>query len=183
MILPTVEGGFGCLYADPPWQFLSRSAKGRGRSADRHYNIMTLDDIKAMPVESVAAKHSVLLMWTTDPMLVNALAVMAAWGFTYKTTGFVWAKTGKKPGSFPIGLGFWTRANPEIVLLGTRGKPKRISAGVPKLIISPRRAHSQKPDETHGMIERLCAGPYLELFARRRVKGWTCWGDELDAEN
>jgi N6-adenosine-specific RNA methylase IME4 len=133
----------------------------------------------------------VLLLWTTDPLLEKAFDVIRAWGFTYKTVGFYWAKL-RKPellysdGNFFTGLGFWTRANPEPCLLATRGKPHRCSANVRKLIVSPRREHSRKPDEVYERIEALCEGPYLEMFARFSQPGfsrpgWDLWGHEAGA--
>ena len=109
--------------------------------------------------------------------------VIRSWGFTYKTVGFYWAKLNRGRGGMMIdqrdfftGMGFWTRANPEPCLLATRGKPKRRSGGVRKLVIAPRREHSRKPDEVHERIEQLCDGPYLELFARQTRPGWDAWG-------
>ena len=126
-----------------------------------------------------------LLLWTTDPLLEKAFDVIRAWGFTYKTVGFYWAKL-RKPGpsyndeGFFTGLGFWTRANPELCLLATRGKPHRRSTNVRKLIVSPRREHSRKPDEAYARIEALCEGPYLETFARFPHPGWDRWGLNAD---
>jgi N6-adenosine-specific RNA methylase IME4 len=119
-------------------------------------------------------------MWATNPTLPQALEVITAWGFTYKTVAFTWAKTTKDGSGFPIGCGFWTRANPEMCLLGTRGHPKRLSASVRQLIVSPRREHSRKPDEIYDQIEELVAGPYLELFARSQRPGWDAWGNEVE---
>lgn len=191
MILPPNRlGEYRLIYADPPWSFATYSRKGKGRSAEAHYDCMSLGDIKALPVLDWAAPDCVLLLWTTDPMLEKAIEVIHAWGFTYKTVGFYWAKCSIesstpifKPGeiiSWPIGTGYWTRANPEQCLLATRGHPKRINADVPKLIVSPRREHSRKPDETYARIERLCDGPYLEMFARARRLGWDAWGDQSE---
>jgi N6-adenosine-specific RNA methylase IME4 len=204
------SGKFGCILADPAWHFRTFSPKGRGRCPDgplsakaarnlqrqnrpeRHYPTMGLADIKALPVADLAAKDSVLLLWAVDPMIPEALQVGAAWGFTFKTVGFVWAKERRVTGSrgaafeepdfkrFPMGTGYWTRANPELCLLFTRGKPKRTSAAVRKLLIAPRREHSRKPDEQYARIEALVGGPYLELFARSQRPGWTAWGNETD---
>lgn len=197
---------FGCILADPPWRFRTWSVKGRDRCPDapltrnqsrqnspvRHYNTLTFDDIKAMRVRELAAKDCVLFLWAVDPMIPQALEVGQAWGFEYKTVAFYWAKLrreGSKRGmqyddremrDFPMGTGYWTRPNPEQCLLFTRGKPKRIAADVRKLIISPRREHSRKPDEQYERIERLCAGPYLELFARTRRPGWHAWGNQTE---
>lgn len=171
---------YAVIYADPPWRFKKFSEVDQSRSAEKHYDVMTLDDIKRLPVASHAEKDCVLLMWVTDPMLAEAFSVIAAWGFTYKTVGFYWAKqNAKSPGWF-TGLGFWTRANPEQCLLATRGNPKRQKRDVKKLIVAPRREHSRKPDETVDRIERLLDGPYLEMFARTARPGWDRFGNEVD---
>ena len=175
------------IYADPPWTFSTYSRKGKGRSAEAYYDCMTLPEIKAVPVSDWAADDCALLLWTTDPLLPTALEVIRAWGFTYKTVGFYWAKLNKsadptlyREASFFTGLGFWTRANPELCLLATRGHPHRRRADVKKLIVSPRREHSRKPDEAYQRIEALCEGPYLEMFARFSRSGWDRWGAESD---
>jgi N6-adenosine-specific RNA methylase IME4 len=167
------------IYADPPWTFATYSRKGKGRSAEAYYDCMSLAEIKALPVADWAADDCVLLLWTTDPLLPLAFDVIGSWGFTCKTVGFYWAKLNKSASkpvsddrSFFTGLGFWTRANPEICLLATRGHPRRRSANVKKLILSPRREHSRKPDEAYQRIEALCHGPYLEMFARSAQPGW-----------
>ncbi len=175
------------IYADPPWTFATYSRKGKGRSAEAYYDCMSLADIAALPVAEWAADDCALLLWTTDPLLPTALEVIRAWGFVYKTVGFYWAKLNKfadpavyGDASFFTGLGFWTRANPEMCLLATRGKPHRRRADVRKLIVSPRREHSRKPDEAYARIEALCEGPYLEMFARSARPGWDAWGIEAD---
>jgi N6-adenosine-specific RNA methylase IME4 len=162
---------YGVICADPPWPFATYSHKGKGRSAEAHYDCMGLDEIKAMPVAGWAAGDCALFLWATDPLLPRAFEVIAAWGFVYKTVAFTWAKTTKDGTGFPIGCGFWTRANPELCLLATRGRPQRISRSVRQLILAPRRAHPQKPDEVYERIESLVPGPYLELFARKRRPG------------
>lgn len=176
---PELYGKYGVIYADPPWNFKTRSAKGRGRCPDGqgHYPVMRIEDIHAMgdKVKSLAADNCVLLMWVTDPLLPEGLEVMKSWGFEYKTVGFYWAKRGKRA-AWPFGGGYWTRSNPEQCLLGVRGAPKRLNADVRRLVVSPRREHSRKPDEMYRYIERLVAGPYLELFSRTDRYGWDCWG-------
>ncbi len=168
------------IYADPPWSFATFSHKGKGRSAEAHYDCMGLDEIKAMPVADWAAGDCALFLWATDPLLPRAFEVIAAWGFVYKTIAFTWVKTTKDGTGFPIGCGFWTRANPELCLLATRGRPQRISRSVRQLILAPRQAHSQKPEEVYERIESLVPGPYLELFARERRPGWASWGQEVE---
>ena len=182
---PPRAGDYGAIYADPPWRFSTYSDKGKGRSAEAHYDCMTLADIKAMPVAAWAARDAALFLWTTDPMLRHALEVIEAWGFTYKTVAFYWVKLNRnrggmflEPRDFFTGMGFWTRANPELCLLATRGRPKRHGTDVPRLLIAPRREHSRKPEETHARIERLVAGPYLELFARASRPDWDSFGDQ-----
>jgi N6-adenosine-specific RNA methylase IME4 len=172
------EGRYQTILADPPWAFLARSAKGEDRSAKNHYDVMNLPAIKALPVRERAAKNAVLLMWVTDTHLEQGLEVIKAWGFTFKTVGFYWAKTNSKSPGFFTGMGFWTRANPEQCWLATRGEPKRLAMDVPRLIVSPRREHSRKPDEAVERIERLLPGPYLELFSRSERAGWDSWGSE-----
>jgi N6-adenosine-specific RNA methylase IME4 len=182
-LAPPCPGAYRVIYADPPWRFATYSDKGKGRSAEAHYDCLGLEDIKAIPVGNWAARDAVLLLWATDPLLPRALEVIGAWGFTYKTVGFYWVKLNRSaPGlllterDFFTGLGFWTRANPEPCLLATRGKPKRQAGDVQKLLIAPRREHSRKPESAYGRIERLLPGPYLELFARQSRPGWDGWG-------
>lgn len=185
------EGHFGAIVADPPWSFRSWSDKGRNRCpdalvrqkglAERHYKVMSLDDIKALPVETLAAPDCALFLWSVDCMLPEALSVGAAWGFTFKTVAFTWVKQCSKSDGWHIGLGYWTRGNPESCLLFTRGSPRRRSAAMRQLIVARRREHSRKPDEALERIEALVPGPYVELFARARRPGWAAWGDQLDA--
>lgn len=183
---PPRAGEYRVIYADPPWPFRTWSRKGKGRSPEAWYDCMSVEDIAALPVRDWCARDAVLLLWTTDPLLPRAFEVIAAWGFRYKTVGFCWVKL--RPGAaspiaerdFFTGLGFWTRANAELCLLATRGRPRRRAADVRRLIVSPRREHSRKPDEAYERIERLVDGPYLELFARRRRPGWDAWGLETD---
>lgn len=172
---------FGVIYADPPWTFVTHSAKGKGKSPEQHYSCMSIDDIKALPVAALAAPDCALLMWITDPHLSLGMDVIKDWGFTYKTVGFTWAKQGRKDHEkWHFGTGYYTRANPEMCLLATRGKPKRLSASVRQLVVSPVREHSRKPDEVYDRIEALMPGPYLELFARTTRPGWTAWGNQTE---
>jgi N6-adenosine-specific RNA methylase IME4 len=178
------------VLGDPPWPYATYSVKGKGRSAEAHYDTMPIAEIAALPVASWAADDAILLLWVTKPILPQAFEVITAWGFTYKTVGFTWVKTipyhddgtlfGPPPLRFAFGMGHWTRGNPELCLLATRGKPHRINADVPELILAPRREHSRKPDEVYARIERLMGplGPFLELFANAAVpprENWTRW--------
>ncbi|WP_315804061.1 MT-A70 family methyltransferase [Bradyrhizobium sp. SZCCHNS3002] len=179
-------GAIGC---DPQWKFEAFSDAGDGRSANTHYKTEGLDRIKDMPVAELAAKDCALFMWVVDWYLHGAIELMTHWGFEFKTVAFTWAKTNSDDVSDPFddstwafGQGYWTRANPEMCLLGTRGAPKRLYADVRQLIVAPVMEHSRKPDAWLERIERLVEGPYLELNARRRRPGWVAWGDELEWE-
>ena len=175
--LPTKK--YGVIYADPPWLFKTRSDKGKDKSPEKHYPCMSLADIISLPVSDIAKPDSVLLMWVCDPLLDQAFKVIDAWGFKFKTVGFTWAKTNSKSLGFFTGLGYWTRGNPEMCLLATKGRPKRIAKDVAQLVVSERRRHSEKP-LLHKEIERLVDGPYIELFARQKpYENWDYWGNEV----
>lgn len=187
---------FGVIVADPPWRYATwnkatavkrRSGKGTNVSAQTHYNTMPTRDICRLPVWELAADHCCLFLWTSWPQLQDALKVIDAWGFEFKTCAFDWTKANATQADMfreemkgAIGMGFWTRANTEPMLLATKGKPKRQHADVRMAIIEPRREHSRKPDRVHGDIERLVAGPYLELFGRQQRQGWTVWGNQAE---
>jgi len=168
---------YGVIYADPPWRFKVRSAKGEGRAPK--YARMTLDDIKALPVADWTKPDAVLFLWVLDCMLPEAIDVIRAWQFEYKSVAFTWAKT-TITGKPHFGLGYWTRCGTEQCLLATRGHPKRLDAGVSQFVMAPRREHSRKPDEVRDRIRRLVKGPYLEMFARSTTPGWYAWGNETD---
>src|SRR5687767_8623962 len=149
----SMNSNYQLIYADPPWHFRARSEKGESRSAKKHYPVMSLADIAAVPVSKIAAKNSVLLMWAIDPMLNVAFDVIRAWGFTFKTVAFYWVKKNIKSAGFFTGLGYYTRANPEQCLLATRGAGlKRKDRSVQRLIVSPRGRHSEKPTEAYPRI-------------------------------
>lgn len=172
---------FAVIYADPPWKFKAYSGKGKQRSADRRYDTQSLDKIKAMPIEKLAAKDCALLMWAVLPEFPGALEVIKAWGFEYKTVAFVWIKQNRSGKGLFWGMGYWTRANAEVCLLATRGKPRRRAKGVHQVVMSPVRDHSRKPDEVRTRIQQLLSGPYIELFARGKARpGWTAWGNEAE---
>jgi N6-adenosine-specific RNA methylase IME4 len=142
---------------------------------------MDLNDIKQIPVADLAAKNAVCLMWVVNPLLPQGIETLQAWGFTYKTVAFTWVKQNKKSPTYFTGLGYYTRANPEICILGTKGKPlPRKSRSVPNLCVSPIREHSRKPDEIITRIETLFDGPYVELFSRTTRNGWDVFGNQTD---
>ncbi|MBF6588955.1 MAG: adenine methyltransferase [Ktedonobacterales bacterium] len=172
------------ILANPPWSYRVWSTpkplmKRDGsrldgkRVAAAHYSTMSLEQITRLPVSTFAARDSALFLWVTMPCLPDGLAVLDAWGFTYKTVAFTWVKTNRTTGNYYTGLGHYTRGNAEVCLLGTRGNGvKRQARDVPQIIETPKRQHSRKPDEQYGRIMRLFDGPYLELFARQQWPGW-----------
>ena len=162
------------ILADPPWDYRAWNPKTSQRYVGNQYRTMTPERIQALPL---AADNCALFLWATMPTLPQALTTMAAWGFDYRTVAFTWVKT-TKAGTPSLGMGFYTRANAELCLLGIRGVVKRKAKDVPQVILSSRRQHSRKPDEQYDRIMRLFAGPYLELFARQQWPGWDVWGDE-----
>lgn len=178
-----VRKKYGIIYADPPWSYRVWSEKGKGRSAENHYRTMGIEDVMALPVAELAARDCALFLWATAPCLEEAMAVIRAWGFAYKTVAFTWAKATARPGGWHFGLGYWTRANAELCLLATKGRPRRASASVRQLIVAPRREHSRKPDEARERIVELMGDlPRIELFARQKFPGWDAWGDEVDCD-
>lgn len=181
------------IYADPPWKFETYSIPQNGRTfregttiwrnPDVHYPCMKLTEIMKLQIPSITGDGCALFLWATYPMLTSAIDLLKIWGFTYKTVAFTWVKQNKSGLGWHFGTGYWTRANAEICLLGTRGHPKRISASVPQLIISPRTEHSKKPDEVRNRIVQLMGDlPRIELFARQKVEGWDCWGNEVESD-
>lgn len=171
-------GKYSVIYADPPWRYAQKGLQG---AAERHYPTMGIEELCALPVADLAAPDSVLFLWATFPQLPEALRLIKAWGFCYKSVGFVWLKKNKKADSWFYGLGFWTRANAEVCLLATRGHPRRKAPNVHQFIISPIEGHSKKPDEAREKIVALMGDvPRVELFARQTAPGWDVWGNEVE---
>jgi N6-adenosine-specific RNA methylase IME4 len=173
----------GVIAVDPPWTFEVYSDKGKQRSAERHYGVMTLDQIKALPVAQLAAKDCALFLWCTWPTMPIWCEVIEAWGLHYSGLAFDWVKLNPNGNGLHTGLGLsGTRANPEPCLLATHGKPLRLDLGVHSVIMAPVGRHSEKPDEAYRRMEKLFGGPRLELFARKPRPNWRCWGDEIKRE-
>lgn len=176
---------FPVLYADPPWAFKVWGNAGKGHKgglAENHYQTMTVEELAALPIGQLAAKNATLFMWCVWPELPGALAVLKAWGFEYKTAGFVWVKHTKlNADKLHYGMGYWTRSNSEVCLLATKGKPERVDADVEQVILAAVGRHSEKPEEARKRIQRLVLGPYFEAFGRRPAKGWWVWGAEQPA--
>ena len=175
-MIPLPAKKYSIIYADPAWSYNNKGTRG---AASGHYGVMRLADIEAMDVGSIAADDCVLFMWATFPMIREALRTIEAWGFDYKTAAFIWIKQNKSGNGLFMGLGNWTRANAEVCLLATKGKPKRISAGVHSVVLSPLQQHSRKPEAVRERIVELIGDlPRIELFAREAPPGWDVWGDE-----
>lgn len=185
------EGRYSCLLADPPWTFQGYTDDVGSRDIRRHYATMKPADIEALPVADIAARDAFLFLWVTGPCLERAFGVMRAWGFRYSGIGFTWVKIKRglseqqlriirmADHNLHVGLGFGTRKNTEVCLLARRGSPVRLAKNIREVILAPVREHSRKPDEARERIERFCAGPRVELFARDTRPGWTSWGTEV----
>src|ERR1700759_1945418 len=174
---------FSTILADPPWQFVNKT----GKVAPEHkrlsrYGTMKLHEISAFPVPEITAPTSHLYLWCPNALLPDGLAVMQAWGFTYKSN-IVWHKVRKDGGSDGRGVGFYFRNVTELILFGVRGKNARTLAPGRRqvnMIATRKREHSRKPDEQYDLIESCSPGPYLELFGRGVRAGWTTWGNQAD---
>ncbi|XBX10530.1 MT-A70 family methyltransferase [Enterocloster clostridioformis] len=166
------------IYADPPWRYNDRKCNG---ACEHHYKTMKLEEIKQLPVKDLTEKDCVLFLWATYPMMKEAMELIEAWGFKHKTIAFQWIKLNKSGNGKFFGLGRWTRGNTEPCLLAVKGKPHRNNNGVSQIIEEPLRSHSQKPDITRDKIKILMGedSRCLELFARQKVEGWDCWGNEV----
>lgn len=178
----TVRGPYGTILADPPWRFANRT----GKMAPEHrrlarYSTLTMDEIKAIPVASIAAPESHLYLWVPNALLAEGMDVMRAWGFTYKTN-LVWFKVRKDGGPDGRGVGFYFRNTTELVLFGVRGALRTLPPGRRQVnvIRSRKREHSKKPDELYPLIEACSPAPHLELFARGKRPGWSHWGNEVE---
>lgn len=189
------RGHYRAIVADPPWHFRARTALQVGnwtsrRDAEKHYAVMGLNDICAMPVKDLAHKDAHLFIWTTGPCLRQTFEVIEAWGFRYSAVAFTWIKLKRSHDAMQlralptaesdlhVGLGLTTRKNAEFCLLARRGNARREAKNVREIIMSPVREHSRKPDEAYARVQRYCVGPYLELFSRQPRAGWDAWGNE-----
>src|SRR5882724_4608909 len=178
-----IEGQFSTILADPPWQFQNRT----GKVAPEHkrlsrYGTMALEEIKALPVAEISTEPAHLYLWVPNALLPEGLAVMMAWGFSYKSN-IVWHKIRKDGGPDGRGVGFYFRNVTELVLFGVRGKNARTLAPGRRqvnLFATRKREHSRKPDELYDIVESCSPGPYLELFARYPHPGWVTWGNQAD---
>jgi N6-adenosine-specific RNA methylase IME4 len=180
--LEGLRGTFNTILADPPWRFQNRTGKmAPEHQRLRRYRTMSLDEITSMPVAAHARSPSHLYLWVPNALLQEGLQVMEAWGFTYKTN-LVWYKIRKDGGPDGRGVGFYFRNVTELILFGVKGSQRTLDPGRRQvnLLATRKREHSRKPEEIYDLVQRCSPGPYLELFARQRLKGWKSWGDEVD---
>ena len=183
MTMKISDKKYSIIYADPAWTYRVWNKKGAGRTAASHYNVSSLQEMKDLPVESISEKNCALFMWATMPNLQEALALGAAWGFTYKTCAFTWVKRNKIADSYFVGMGYYTRANSELCLLFTKGKPlMRKSKSVRQVCDARIMRHSEKPAEIRDRIVELFGDlPRIELFSRHKIECWDAWGNEVEA--
>ena len=183
--LPSIDGGFSTILADPPWRFANRTGKvaPEHRRLDR-YSTLDLDSICEVDVVSVAAKNAHLYLWVPNALILEGFEVMKRWGFTYKTN-IVWHKIRKDGGPDGRGVGFYFRNVTELILFGTRGSLRTAAPGRRQVnfLATRKREHSRKPDEIYPIIESCSYGPYIELFARHSRPGWESWGNEVDSSS
>ena len=164
---------FRTILADPPWDIQQRGARG----AETHYDLMTLERIKAMPVADLAEGDAHLWLWVTNATLRHGYDVAEAWGFTVRSP-LTWIK-------FRLGLGNYLRNSTEHLLFATKGKAPVNFHSQPTWVNAPVQDHSHKPEEQYALIERISDGPYLELFASRHPpsnSSWSVWGNEIDSD-
>lgn len=178
--LPTIEGGWKTILADPPWRFTNRTGKvaPEHRRLDR-YSTLDVDAICDIPVSQVAARDAHLYLWVPNALLPDGIRVMQAWGYRY-VSNVIWAKRRKDGGPDGRGVGFYFRNVTEIILFGVRGSMRTLphARSQVNMIETRKREHSRKPDEQYAFIEACSPGPYLELFSRHPQPGWSGWGDE-----
>jgi len=187
-MIPFPDKKYNIIYADPPWKYWDSGDKNQAK----HYDCMPIDAIAKLKVKNIMKENCILFMWVTFPILHQSFKIIESWGFKYSTCGFVWVKTNKNyninQSSFlPYesldsfwGLGSWTRSNVELCLIAKKGKIERKNKSIHQIIYEPVREHSRKPDCIRDKIAKLCGDlPRIELFARQKVEGWDCWGNEV----
>ncbi len=173
---------YGTILIDPPWRFQNRTGKmAPEHKRLRRYPTLSFDEIARLPVAGIALPKSHLYLWTPNALLPEALGIMKAWGFTYKTN-IVWYKIRKDGGPDGRGVGFYFRNVTELLLFGVRGSLRTLPPGRSQvnLVATRKEEHSRKPDSVYSVIRACSPGPYVELFARQRVEGWDQWGNEVD---
>jgi N6-adenosine-specific RNA methylase IME4 len=168
------------IYADPPWAY--RNMGNIQATANAHYETMSNQSICNLPVRDLADDNSILFLWATFPKIQEALDVIKAWGFEYKTVGFTWIKKNKNGGNF-FGVGWYTKSNAEVCLIGVKGKAPKISNSISSVIETVRERHSKKPEIVRQKIVEFCGDvPRIELFARQKTEDWDIWGNEVESD-
>ena len=176
-------GHYGTILIDPPWRFQNRTGKvAPEHQRLRRYATMSLDELKDLPISDLASPKSHLYLWSPNALLPDAIELLAAWGFTYKTN-LIWYKVRKDGGPDRRGVGFYYRNVTEMILFGVKGKLRTLAPARSQenMIVQRKREHSKKPYEQYELVERCSPGPYLEVFAREPVPGWDVWGDQVDS--
>jgi len=169
-------GKYNIIYADPPWQYYEGGQKNQAQ----HYDTYTVEELKQMPLDDIAADNCILFLWVTFPILDQVFDLIKWWGFNYSTVGFVWVKSKKDNTGFAFGLGNWTRSNAELCLIATKGSIERKDASISQIIYSPKEGHSKKPAIVKKKIVQLVGElPRIELFGRERTPGWDIMGDQI----
>lgn len=184
-MIPFPNKKYNIIYADPPWKYDDKLGTDIAKMGgyDKYYKGMETKDICNLPIQNLADDNCILFLWATMPKLQEAFEVIKAWGFTYKTTAFTWIKLNPKSNTIFKGVGRWVMGNAELVLLATKGKPKRISKSISQVIMAKRGKHSKKPDIVYRKIEELMGNlPRIELFARNKRQGWDTWGNQVPTE-
>lgn len=172
------------IYADPPWHYNARNNPNTkfSRGVHSRYPTMSVEEICSLPVANLADENSALILWVTFPRLKEGFRVMEAWGFRYVTVAFNWFKANKSGTPF-FGVGYYTKSNSEIALLGIKGKMPPVSNYVSQVVVSNREEHSKKPDIVRDKIVELFGDlPRIELFARQKTDGWDAWGNEVKSD-
>ena len=176
---------YNIIYADPPWSYNKRNNKNTkfGGGAMGHYPTLGFNDIYDLPIDKLSADNCALFLWVTFPKLNQCMKTFEHWGFEYKTIAFNWVKTNKKNDKPFFGVGYYTKSNTEVCLLGIKGKMKPISNYVSSVIIEPKEQHSKKPSIVRNKIVELFGDiPRVELFARQKTDGWDSWGNEIESD-
>lgn len=186
MLLSVSMSMYDIIYIDPPWKYNNRANhKTRFRGgACGHYPLMTMEEIKSLPIADLGNKNAALLMWCTFPYLNDQIKLFNHWRYRYRTVAFTWVKTNKVNGKPFFGTGYYAKANAEVCLLGIRGKMKPVSNKVSSIILSPLEEHSKKPDIVRDKIVELFGDrPRVELFARQKTPGWDVYGNGIDGKD
>ncbi len=168
--IPFPNKKYKTIYADPPW--LESGGGKIKRGADKHYSLMKTQDIKNLPVQSIANENCWLFMWVTNNFLKDGLDILEHWGFRY-ITNIAWAKD-------RFGIGYYFRGQHELCLFGVKGKLKPKVRNESTVVFAKRDKHSSKPKQMYSKIENVSHEPRIELFARQKVDGWDCWGNEVN---